>query len=82
MRQVAPQGAKTGGGRPTQEELQVLFRRVRCSAPVSEGTEAALREIFQTTERVREYRVALRRGQSVEHSVLVLSGFLCLTGPH
>lgn len=77
MRQVAPQGAKTGGGRPTQEELQVLFRRVRCSAPVSEGTEAALREIFQTTERVREYRVALRRGQSVEHSVLVLSGFLC-----
>lgn len=77
MRQVAPQGARTGGGRPTQDELQVLFQRMRCSLDVSAAAEAAISGIFQTTERVREYRIALRRGQTVEQSVLVLDGFLC-----
>lgn len=77
MRQVAPQGAKTGGDRPTQEELKILFQRMRCSADVSASAEAAISDIFETTERVREYRIALRRGQRVEQSVLVLNGFLC-----
>lgn len=77
MRQVAPQGAKTGGGRPTQDELQVLFRRMRWSADVTAAAEAAISDMFETTERVREYRIALRRGQSVEQSVLVIDGLLC-----
>lgn len=77
MQQVAPQGAKTGGGRPTQDELQVLFRRMRWSAYVTASSEAAISEMFQTTERVREYRIALRRGQRVEQSVLVIDGLMC-----
>ncbi len=77
MRQVAPRGAKSGGGRPTQEELQILFQRMRCNVDVSASAEAAISQIFQATERIREYRVALRRGQSVEQCLLVLDGFLC-----
>lgn len=77
MRQVAPLGAKTGGGRPTQEQLQVLFQRMRCSVDVPPSAELAISEIFQTAERIREYRILLRRGQRVEQSVLVLDGFLC-----
>lgn len=77
MRQVAPQGARTGGDSPTQEELQRLFQRMRCSAPLSGDAETAIGEMFQATERVREYRVALRRGQRVDQSLLVLDGYLC-----
>lgn len=77
MRQVAPEGARTGGGRPSQEELQVLFRRMRWSADVTTASEAAISDMFQKTERIREYRIALRRGQSVDQSVLVIEGLIC-----
>ena len=77
MRQVAPGGARTGGNRPTDEEMQLLFRRMRGIAPLPFETEVALVEMFDTTELVKEYRVALRRGQKVEQSMLVLSGFMC-----
>lgn len=77
MRQIAPEGAMTGGSGPTSEEMRLLFRRLRHAAPVSLEVEAAVAEIFQGVQQVREYRVALRRGERVEQSMLVLDGMLC-----
>lgn len=77
MRQVAPQGARMGGASPSQEELQFLFRRMRCSAQVPDDAEAVIAAVFSATERVREYRIVLRRGQKVDQSLLVVDGYLC-----
>lgn len=77
MRQVAPGGARTGGSQPTAEEMQLLFRRMRSYAPVPSHAEQAMADMFAATEHVREYRVALRRGQHVDRTMLVLEGVLC-----
>lgn len=77
MRQVALAGARTGGSQPTEDELRIFFRKLRDIAHVPVEAEQAIAAMFDAIEQVREYRVALRRGQKVEHSTLVLEGFLC-----
>lgn len=77
MRQVASGGGRTGGNQPTDEELQFLFSRMRSCAHVPPEVERVIADMFDATERVREYRVALRGGQQVERSMLVLEGVLC-----
>ena len=77
MRQIAPEGARTGESGPTMQESRLLFRRLRHAAPVSLDVEAAIAEIFEGVEQVREYRIVLRRGERVEQSMLVLDGMLC-----
>lgn len=77
MRQVALAGARNGGNQPTEEELDIFFRKIHRTTHVPLEAEQAIANIFDATEQVREYRVALRRGQKVEHSMLVLDGYLC-----
>lgn len=77
MRQVAPQGGRTRGEVPTAFELQPLFQRMRGLAPDLEDAQFAIPKILRTTERIKEYRIVLRRDQRVEQSLLVLDGYLC-----
>lgn len=77
MRQVAPQGGRTRGELPTALELQPLFQRMRGFAPDWQDAEYTIPAIFRTTERIREYRIVLRRDQRVDQSLLVLDGYLC-----
>ena len=77
MRQVAAGGTGNGGSQPTDDELQLLFKRLQSSASVPLETHHAIASIFDATEELKEYRIALRRGQQVDRSMLVLEGMLC-----
>lgn len=77
MRQVAPGVAKIGESQPTDDEMHFLFSRMRSCAHVPPEAERVVAGMFDATERVREYGLALRAGQQVERSMLVLEGVLC-----
>lgn len=77
MRQVAAGGAGHGGSQPTDDELQLLFKRLQSDAPVPSEAVRAIVGMFDATEETREYRIVLRRGQQIDRSMLVLEGMLC-----
>ena len=77
MRQVASGGSSAGGEQPTDEQMELLFRRMRGSTPMPIEAERAIVGMFDATEEIREYRIVLRRGQQIDRSMLVLEGMLC-----
>lgn len=77
MGRTAPAGAKEEDTAPSLSTLARFFRVVAQRSALSANDEVSLCALFSENRRIPAGRVLVRKGEPIEHSLLLLDGLLC-----